>query len=305
MENRNAKKILAIIVKKAFCWLCAAALLGHFVGCRKSAPSAPAENAEPQAMRIVSLAPNLTEILYALDAGQYLVGATEHCNWPAAAKRLPRVGSFWQPNAEAIVALRPTLAVGLNLPVQQPLAALLSPTGCQVVLLDDFERFGQLFDGIGALGAAVGRQEQAARLVEALKADIEKIRQTYSGRPARRVLWVIQRQPLRVAGTKTFISEMLATVGAVNAIGDTLHVYPPIGAEEMLSAAPDVIIEPANMPEDRVKQRQSAVGFYAGFSGVPAVAQGRIYVVDGDLTCRLGPRLAEALAEIAACVWEK
>lgn len=287
-------------------WRLVFGLMVALVGCKKSAPSTPpSADSQPAHQRIVSLAPNLTEILFALGAGDNLVGATEHCNWPPAAKSLPRVGSFWQPDAEAVLALRPTLVLGLKLPQQEPLAAALTPTGCRVLLLDDFEQFEQLFAGILTIGAVINQPAQAAQLVDTLHSAVQQMRQHYQDRPKKRVLWVIQRQPLRVAGTKTFVNHMLQTVGAVNAIGDTLHIYPPISAEEMLAAAPEVIIEPANMPEDRAKQYQTAKAFYAVFSGVPAVANGRIYIVDGDLTCRLGPRLPQALAEIADCIWKE
>lgn len=274
-------------LQKVFCRL-VLGLMVALVGCKKTAPSPPQDaDRQPAQPRIVSLAPNLTEILFALGVGNQLVGATEHCNWPPQAKSLPRVGSFWQPDAEAVLALRPTLVIGLKLPQQEPLAAALTPTGCRVLLLDDFEQFEQLFDGILAIGAAIHQPAQAAQLTDTLRCAVQQMRQRYQDLPKKRVLWVIQRQPLRVAGTKTFVNQMLQTVGAVNAIGDTMHIYPPISAEEMLAAAPDVIIEPANMPEDRAKQYQTAKAFYAAFAGVPAVANGRIYIVDGDLTCRL------------------
>lgn len=256
-------------------------------------------------MRIVSMAPNLTEILFALGLDKEIVGVTRHCNIPAAAQSKPRIGTFWEPDIEAVLAARPTLVVTLGFEQQMQLAAQLEKIGCIVLTVEDFESTSLLYDGIVTMGHAVQRDAAAQAMVTRLSAAQEAMRTRYSGRPARKVLWVIQREPLRVAGVKTFISEMIETVGGVNAIGPTLNVYPPIGAEEVYAAAPDVIIEPANMPDQRDAQQRTAAAFYAAFKSVPAVQNGEVYVLDGDLVSRLGPRLDEALEQVAQCVWKE
>jgi len=255
-------------------------------------------------MRIVSMAPNLTEILFALGLDKEIVGVTRHCNIPAAAKTKPQIGTFWEPDIEAVLAARPTLVVTLGFEQQVQLAARLEKIGCVVLTVEDFESTRQLYDGILKIGQAVKRNTEAQAMAARLTTAQEAMRNRYAGRPARKVLWVIQRDPLRVAGVKTFISEMVETVGGINAIGPTLNVYPPIGAEEVYAAAPDVIIEPANMPDQRQTQERTAATFYAAFKSIPAVENGDVYVLDGDLVSRLGPRLDEALEQVAKCIWK-
>ena len=279
-------------------WLCAA--LG---GCKEQA--GPTDAASEGPMRIVSMAPNLTEILFALGLDEEIVGVTRHCNYPPQASHRPHVGTFWQPDVETVLSLRPELVITLDLDRQQSLAEPLERVGCTVLSVDDFESFQQLYDGIAAIGKAVDRVAQADALTARLQAAQETMAYRYADRPAPKVLWVIQRQPLRVAGTKTFINEMIAAAGGVNAIGPTMNVYPPISAEDVIAAWPDVIIEPANMPNQRDVQARTAAAFYAAFRRIPAVQNGHVYVLDGDLVSRLGSRLDEALEAIAECLWQE
>ena len=279
-----------------------AAILLIVGGCAKR--SAPTETAGTQAegsMRIVSMAPNLTEILFALGLDAEIAGVTRHCNYPPQALTKPQVGTFWQPDIEAVLARRPTLVVAEGFDRQRRLAEQLERTGCQTLTVT-IESVAELYDGIAAIGQAVDRAEQAQALVARLTAAQDRLRQRYAGTPVCKVLWVIQREPLRVAGTQTFVNELIEIVGGVNAIGPTLNVYPPIGAEQVFAARPDVIIEPTDSPDLLASQTRSAKAFYAAFTTVPAVQHDRIYVLDGDLVSRLGPRLDQGLEEIARCV---
>lgn len=282
---------LSIVI---LCWL---------GSCTKHDP--PDASSEMGAIRIVSMAPNLTEILFALGLDTEIVGVTRHCNHPPEAISRRQVGTFWQPDVEAVLSLRPTLAVTLDLDQQQPLVEQLGRIGCTVLTVGDIESFQQLYDGIAAIGQAVDRVAQAQALMDRMQTAQETIHARYAERTPPKVLWVIQRQPLRVAGTQTFINEMIEAVGGVNAIGPTLNVYPPISAEDVIAAWPDVIIEPANMPNQQDEQARTAATFYAAFRRVPAVQNGRVYVLDGDLVSRLGARLDEALLTIARCVWQE
>lgn len=301
LSNFNFQIVRGSTFKRSL-WVLVPILL-FAIGCAKK--SEPAESAADGPMRIVSMAPNLTEILFALGLDEQIVGVTRHCNIPAAALTKRQIGTFWEPDIEAVLAIRPTLVITLGFEQQMQLAGQLEKIGCKTLTVEDFESTRQLYDGILTIGRAVSRQPQAEAMVARLTAAQQRMRDRYAGRPPRKVLWVIQREPLRVAGVETFINEMLQTVGGVNAIGKTLNVYPPIGAEEVTAAAPEVIIEPANMPDQRSEQEKTAAAFYAAFKSVPAVQNGDVYVLDGDLVSRLGPRLDEALEQIAKCLWKE
>jgi iron complex transport system substrate-binding protein len=290
-----------------FRWLFGPALIIAVLlyGCEKpSAPPTRADKTSAGEMRVVSLSPNLTEILFALGLDEEIVGVTRHCNYPSQANLKHTVGTFWQPNVEAIMAARPTKVIGETFEQQHQLTEQLERISCKTLAVR-IERVSQLNDGIMKIGRAVDRCEQAEALVSRLTEAKEALVARYAGRTCPKVLWVIQRQPLRVAGTETFVNDMIELAGGVNAIGPTVNVYPPISAEEVIAAWPDVIIEPTDTPDALESQACSATVFYAAFRTIPAVKNGHIYVLDGDLVSRLGPRLDQGLSEIARCLWQE
>lgn len=251
--------------------------------------------------RIVSLAPNLTEILFALGLADNVVGVTQDSDYPPAARDKPKVGTFWQPSIEAVIATRPDLVVTEAFEQQRDLASRLRRIGYRSLVVE-VETIADLFRTIAILGDATGASPQASALHADMEMDIARIRARTHSPGAPKVLWVVQREPLRVAGRNTFINEMIELAGGENAIGPTLHVYPDIGAEQVIAAKPDVIIEPAMLPGTTDQQRQQALSYWSRFANVPAVAAGRVHVIDGDLVSRLSPRLPEGIRTIARCV---
>ena len=168
-------------------------------------------------------------------------------------------------------------------------------------LMLEVETIADLFDAILAIGAAAGQTGRPKRCA-GMRTEIDQLRATIVGERPVKVLWVVQREPLRVAGRGTFVNEMIELAGGENAIGPTLHVYPAVGAEQVIAARPEVIIEPAMLPEMIDQQRRQAVAYWNRFANVPAVGTGRIYIIDGDLVSRLSPRLPTAIRTIAQCL---
>lgn len=251
--------------------------------------------------RIVSMAPNLTEILFALGLEPNVVGVTQDSDYPSAAKDKPRVGTFWQPNIEAVIATRPDLVVTQTFEQQKDLSRRLHRMGYPSLMVD-VDTIRGLFGGILAIGEATGAALQAQALCETMRTEIDRLTTATAGQRRVKVLWVVQREPLRVAGRATFVNEMIELAGGENAVGPTLHVYPAIGAEQVIAAAPEVIIEPAMLPGMMDEQRVQAISYWSRFAHVPAVRTGRICVIDGDIVSRLGPRLPAGIRTIARCL---
>ena len=251
--------------------------------------------------RIVSMAPSLTEILFALGLGEEIVGVTLLSDYPPAAAEKPKVGGFWQPNIEAVVAARPNLVMTLGFGQQKDLAERLKRIGYNTLAVN-IEKVSDLFTVIGEIGAAAGRQRQADELVSGIKAKLNELSGLVGALPKVRVLWVIQREPLRVAGRDTFVNEMIELAGGENAIGRTVHKYPPIGAEQVIACGADVIIEPEMGRGNLDAQRNEALQHWGKFRNLPAVTNNRIYVIRGDTVSRLGPRLYEGTETIARCL---
>lgn len=286
-------------------WLLSAAtMLWMAAGYAMVRPPVDHGSRSPQAQvpsRIVSMAPNLTEILFALGLESKIVGVTQDSDYPPAAKDKPSVGTFWQPSVEAIIATRPDLVVTLGFQQQRDLARRLRRMG-YASLVVDIDTIAGLFNAITAIGSAAGAELQAQTLCTNMRNEIDRLKAVTVGQPRVKVLWVVQREPLRVAGRTTFINEIIELAGGENAIGPTLHVYPAVGAEEVIAARPEVVIEPAMLPGMLDEQRAGALAYWSRFVNIPAVADGRIYVIDGDLVSRLSPRLPEGIKIIAQCL---
>jgi len=251
--------------------------------------------------RIVSLAPNLTEILFSLGLGEQVVGVSKYSDYPPAAAAKRQIGTFWQPNIEAVIAGRPDLVVTEGFRQQTNTARRLERIGykCLTVSLRTVD---ELFEAIRAIGAATARQARATELADDLKSKLEELSALMQTEQRIKVLWLIDRDPMRVAGRDTFVNELIELAGGENAIGRTVHKYPPIGSEQVIACAPDIIIEPAMSREDLAGQQETAFAYWSRFKNVPAVANRRIYVISPDTVSRLGPRLPQGVETVARCL---
>jgi iron complex transport system substrate-binding protein len=254
--------------------------------------------------RIVSLAPNLTEILFALELDEKIVAVSNDSDYPLEAANKPKIGTFWQPNTEAIIACRPELVVTLWFEQQKAVADSLKRLGYRVLTLN-IEKIDELLTAIQKIGAATGCQGHADQLVEKIDSRLNDLQLKLGSANKVRVLWVVQVEPLRVAGRNTFINELIELAGGENAIGDTLQQYPPIGTEEILTCGAEAIIQSAMGTGDMAEQQEAAEEFWSRWENLPAVKNNRIYVIEPDTVTRLGPRLCEGVELIARCLHPK
>ncbi len=259
------------------------------------------EAASARPVRVAALAPNLTEILFALGLEDETAAVTLYSDYPPAADKKAKIGTFWQPNIEAVIAVRPDLVVTLAIAQQRAVADRLRRMGYNCLTVE-VNKVNELFEAIEKIGDATGRKEQAEELLQNMKERLFGLSSRLGAGPRPRVLWVVQREPLRVAGRDTFINEMIELAGGENAIGPTIHKYPPIGAEQVIASAPEVIIEPTMYEQYPAGQQDNAVAYWSRFANVPAVADERIYVIRGETVSRLGPRLCEAAETVARCL---
>jgi iron complex transport system substrate-binding protein len=282
-----------LLIAGAACW----GLAGLVLAGKERALRPNAAAAVPQ--RIVSLAPNLTEILFALGEGDRVVAVTNHCNWPAAAQARAKVGTFWQPNLESIVKAGPDLVVALDMAQQRIVTQRLERMGYRCLSLR-IETVGQLMEALSTLGKGLGCSDAAAALRTSLTQRLARAGEGSGSRPS--VLWVVQRRPLRVAGQRSFIQELIELAGGRNALGPTIYPYPPIGAEQVAACQPRVIIEPVSKAHLREKDEREAMEFWSRMPSIPAVTDGRVFLVDADLVSRLGPRIVDGVDQISRCL---
>ena len=251
--------------------------------------------------RIVSLAPNLTEILFALGLGEQIVAVSNDSDYPLKAANKKKIGAFWQPNTEAILAARPELVVTLWFEQQKAVADSLKRLGYRILTLK-IEKIDELLTAIQKIGTATDCKANADQLVKNINSQLNDLQLKLGSANKVKVLWVVQAEPLRVAGRNTFINELIELAGGENAIGNTLQQYPPIGTEEILTCGAETIIQSAMGTGNMAEQQKAAEKFWSRYANLPAVKNTRIYVVKPDTVTRLGPRLCQGIELIAQCL---
>ncbi|SPE24720.1 putative Uncharacterized ABC transporter substrate-binding lipoprotein YvrC [Acidobacteriia bacterium SbA2] len=243
--------------------------------------------------RLVSLAPNITEIVYALGLGDELVGDTDNCDFPPQATSKPHVGTMVNPSLERIVALKPDLALGTPEANRRETADQLERLGIPVYGVTANTLEGTLAS-IEDLGKVLGRATDATRLVAEMQARIDRIENRIKGQPEPRALFVVWYRPLITIGPHTFIADVIRAAGGVPIGANLKGEWPRLTLEELLPLDPDVILFP---------KTESFSPSLKDFRGLPgwkdlrAVKDGRMYFVSETIE-RSGPRLVDALEEL-------
>jgi iron complex transport system substrate-binding protein len=245
--------------------------------------------------RIVTLAPHLAELVYAAGAGSKLVGVSTYSDHPAAAAQLPIVGSGGDVNVEAVLALRPDLVLAWQSGNNAAGVAALQRRGIKVVsteatTLADVARLIRLF---GTLAGTSSVAEVSARAYEQR---IAVLRDRYARGPSVRVFVEIWHEPLMTVNGAHVVSEALALCGATNLFADAGPLTPIVSREQLYARRPDAILSTGFFDDASMRAAWQA------FAALEAVRRGRVYRVDADLLTRMGPRLADGVAEVCAAV---
>jgi iron complex transport system substrate-binding protein len=247
--------------------------------------------------RIVSLAPSITEILFAIGAGPRVVGVTQYSNYPPEAARLPKVGSYVNLSLEKILALRPDLVIGIRDGNPKAVIDRLTELGVPCYIVDPKSLDG-VITTVQNIGRAVGREPVAAKIAGQMASRIREVERRVAGTARPRVFYQIGVEPIVSAGQGTFPNILIETAGGKNVAAD-MAAYPQLNVEQVLVARPEIIIVTSMTREydfERVK------GFWGRWPDLPAVAAERIYVVDSDLMDRPSPRIVEGLETLARLI---
>ena len=253
--------------------------------------------------RIASLAPNLTEILFALGLGEKVVAVSNGSDYPPEAANKKKIGTFWQPSTEAVIASKPDLVITLRTRTEQQKSVADSLKRLRFKVLSlKIEKIEGLLSAIQQIGEATGCKQRAEQLVKDISNQLNDLQLKLGSTNKVKVLWVVQNEPLRVAGRKTFINELIELAGGENAIGPTIAQYPQIGTEQLLACGAETIIQSAMGTNNITEQQQAAEMFWSKWASLPAVKNNRIYIVESDTVLRLGPRICQGIELIARCL---
>lgn len=283
------------------CGVILVGLLGGTPSARSEPPPKPsylgAARPTGQIRRLISLAPNLTEIVFALGAGDRVVGVTRYDDYPNQVLSLPKVGGFLDPSLEVIVALKPDLVVCVpnsgNRKRMETLTRLKVP-----VLVLPAHRLSDVYAAIETLGAVLGEAERAAALTAGLRARVAAVVARAKGLDKPRVLMVYGHNPLVVAGPGSFADELLGLAGAENVLSGDGVRYPSLPLEMVIELAPEVIIDASSSATGASVGLAEVDRFWSRLKVVPAVKAGRVHLFDSALWFRPGPRLIQGLEKL-------
>ena len=245
------------------------------------------------AQRIVSLAPHATELLFAAGAGARIVGVVAHSDWPREARALPGVGDANALDLERIVALAPDLVVAWPYTMPGQLAALRA-RGATIFVSDPKSIPGIAHD-IEALGTLAGTAVTGRSAAVALRARHDALAARYAGSSAISVFYEVWSEPLQTVGGRHLISEAIALCGGANVFGSLTLPAPTVSFEAVVAAAPEAII--AGSDDGR---RPAWLDDWQRWRTVPAVRYGNLFVADGDLLHRSGPRFVDGVESLCA-----
>ena len=256
-----------------------------------------ARPASPQTYsRIISLVPALTEMLFAIGAGDRVVGISSYDRYPPEALQRPRVGGLIDPDFERILSLKPDLVVTYG--TQSELIDRLRRARID---LFNYEHAGlaDITRTIRALGARVGLAPAAEKVAAAVERDLEAVRSRVAGRPHPRTALIIGRElgtlrGLHASAGVGFLHDILVIAGGTDVFGDVKRQSLQLSTEVLLARAPEIIIEmhpPEGWTPDRIARERDV---WRNLPGLPAVRNGRIHVLSDDRFIVPGPRVAEA-----------
>jgi len=257
-----------------------------------------ADAAEPQ--RLISLAPSVTETIFALGAGDRLVGVSVYCDYPPEVARIDRVGTFLTPNVEAILAKRPDLVVVVPSPGNQSPVEMLERLGLQVLVVDP-NSIAEIDDSILTIGRAIGREPQARALVATIEQRVAAVEARLGDTPVRSALMTVGHTPLIAAGAGTLQDELIRRAHARNLAAPAGGGWPRLGIEFVIAAAPEVVID-TTMGNEETPGAPGAMRFWKAYPTIPAVRDGRVYGEGAYVLLRPGPRVAEAMELMARLI---
>ena len=248
--------------------------------------------------RIVSLAPNITEMIYFLGLGERLVGVTRFSYFPKEAQKKPKVGVYTDVNIEKVVTLNPDLVIATADGNKKADVEMLEEAGIPVYVVNPRKVY-QVLDTIERLGTICGVVERAKHLANRLRERVIRITEAVRDRKRPLIFLVINMKPLMSVNQSTIHHDIIQLAGGRNMTEDQPITYPKLGMEEIIKKGPDAIII-SSMEREREFEKVQQEWFQ--WSTLPAVQKGRVYLIDSDLIDRPAPRIVIGLEEMAKLI---
>jgi iron complex transport system substrate-binding protein len=247
--------------------------------------------------RVLSLAPSLTEMLFAIGLDEQIVGVTNFCNYPPAAAGKPKVG-YTQPNLESLLALSPDMVAApgelLRADVLAKLEALKVPT-----FIFEAKSLEHVLAHIHTLGRIFERSSAADALTHHMRERIADVSRRVQTVERKRVLYVLSSHPLITVGPNSYIHQMIELAGGINVAAGTSGAYPRLSMETVLEQDPEILVFPVGSTESVPEHEQQT---WKRWTGLSAVQRHRLHVVSSDALNRPGPRVVDGLEQLAQVI---
>jgi iron complex transport system substrate-binding protein len=243
--------------------------------------------------RVVSLAPNLTEIVFAVGAGNRLVGRTSYCDYPAEAKSVAEVGDTLHPSLERIIALKPQVVLVSTASQLEAFTKQLQGHDIAVFVTDPHDLEG-VFQSIEQIGEILGQTNNAKEVLEKLRTRAIAVQEKVKDAVRVRVFYQLSEKPLYTAGKDSFVNDLIRRAGGISVSGDVPGAWPRYSDESALATRPEAIILPSGGSMGDINTKVAKP-----LEESPAALQGRVYKINGDHLVRPGPRALDGLEEMA------
>jgi len=250
--------------------------------------------------RIVSLSPSNTEILFALGLGNYIIGVTDHCNYPEAVREKLRIGEFVDPDIEKIISLDPDLILAFGF-VQKPIVRLLENRGKKTFWVNPHS-IKDIFDSIEKIGRITGAVSETKHLKQMMKERLRSLEEKLKDILERKrptLFRVMGLDPLGTVGGDSFQTDVFRLAGGKNVFSDIKRDYFEVDEKVLFKRNPEVIIV-CGEDEERLKER---VREHPVLKNLSSVKRNGIFVISCDLICRPGPRVVEAIERISGYLY--
>jgi iron complex transport system substrate-binding protein len=251
------------------------------------------------AKRIVSLAPSVTESLFAIGAGKQVVGRTDYCDYPEEVKDLPSIGGFSSDSIsmESILALEPDLVIGGST-YQADVIKSLQDAGIPAFVSQP-GNFAGIMDALTLYGKITGHVDEASTVVKEMQTRVDAVKSAVSvveadQRPT--VFYEVWHEPLMSSNGKTVVGELIDLAGGVNIFASLPDEYPTVSVEQIVEVDPQFIIGPSSHGDQMTAE---VIGARPGWSNLSAVKNNAIYIIDANIISHAGPRIVIALEEFA------
>lgn len=288
---------------RAITWLACVVSVAVVLSCSSGETGKKARAGGGVPSRIISLAPNITETLFALGLGERVVGVTDFCNYPPQARKLQRLGGYIDPNLEAMLRLRPDLVVLME--EHQRVKGFLAQNRIRSLTVDNHD-VRSIMASIIKVAERCGVAKRGRTLAGSIAAEIDQEagNRADTGMAIPRLLLCVEREAVGsgkvgkvwAAGRGTFYDDLIRSAGAENAIGSTAPAYPMLSSEGIIHLRPDVIVELCSGPSQLT--RDQVLADWASLEMAPAVENGMVELIVGDYVSIPGPRLTLLLRDL-------